>query len=452
MNLNTNKLNKLTGKPLMVYLYHLIPWTLGLLCLSSVSIIDGYFLGNYVGSDALAVVNLAFPVVSLIMSVEIMIATGASIRCGRYLGEGNSDDASRIFTQAVLTVFGSVALLALLAILSLNTVILLLGANEHLAPQLYDYLLVILLFNLFLPSGFILNFFVGLDHNPTLASISMISSAGVNIVLTWLFVGQMDMGIVGAALGSGISAFSGFLILCSHFLRKQRQLRWTFVRDKWLEVFSTMKNGISDGIGDASGALIGLLFNWIVITEFGVTGLVAMSIVNFLLKIQTTMHFGFGDTLQMLVSANSGARQHDRIATFLKLTQGSGIVVGLGFILLALFGSEFVANLFIGRAETDTLQLTGQIFQWVSPVFLLSSINIVLMAYFAALEKPTYSGSIALARSLIFPALMLLILPTLLAGPGTFIAIPAAELLTLFLSLFFLKQQMGTKQGECLKV
>ena len=75
--------NKLTGKPLMVYLYHLIPWTLGLLCLSSVSIIDGYFLGNYVGSDALAVVNLAFPVVSLIMSVEIMIATGASIRCGR---------------------------------------------------------------------------------------------------------------------------------------------------------------------------------------------------------------------------------------------------------------------------------------------------------------------------------------------------------------------------------
>lgn len=438
MNPNTNKL---TGKPLLVYLYHLIPWTLGLLCLSSVSIVDGYFLGNYVGSDALAVVNLAFPVVSLIMSVEIMIATGASIRCGRYLGEGNTDDASRIFSQSVLTVFGSVALLALLAILNLDTLVLLLGANEQLAPQLYDYLLVILLFNLFLPSGFILNFFVGLDHNPMLASISMISTAGVNILLTWLFVGQMDMGVTGAALGSGISAFSGLLILCTHFLRKQRQLRWTLIRDKWREVFSTMKNGISDGVSDASAALIALLFNWIVITEFGVTGLVAMTVVNFLLKTQTTMLFGFGDTLQMLVSANSGAQQHDRVATFLKLTQGSGVMVGFGFILLALFGSEFVANLFIAQTEADTLQLIEQIFQFIFPVFLLSGVNIVLMAYFAALEKPVYSGGIALARSLVFPALLLLALPVLLGGMGAFIAIPVAELLTVLVSIIFLRQQ-----------
>lgn len=377
-----------------------------------------------------------------------MIATGASIRCGRYLGEGNTDDASRIFTQAVLTVFGSVALLALLAILSLDTLVLLLGANEQLAPQLYDYLLVILLFNLFLPSGFILNFFVGLDHNPMLASISMISTAGVNILLTWLFVGQMDMGVTGAALGSGISAFAGLLILCTHFLRKQRQLRWTLVRDKWMEVFSTMKNGISDGVSDASGALIALLFNWVVITEFGVTGLVAMTVVNFLFKTQSTMLFGFGDTLQMLVSANNGAQQHDRVATFLKLTQGSGILAGLGFILLALFGSESIANFFIAQTETDTLQLIEQIFQFIFPVFLLSGINIVLMAYFAALEKPVYSGGIALARSLVFPALMLLTLPALFKGSGVFIAIPAAELLTLLLSLFFFKQQMNQKQPQ----
>ena len=77
MKLNTNKL---TGQPLLSFLYHVIPWTFGFVCLSSVSVIDGYFLGNFVGEDALAVVNLSIPVITLITSLEIMVAAGASVR------------------------------------------------------------------------------------------------------------------------------------------------------------------------------------------------------------------------------------------------------------------------------------------------------------------------------------------------------------------------------------
>lgn len=436
-------INKLTSNPKIVYLYYMFPWMIGLLSLSSVSIIDGYFLGNYVGAQALAVVNLAFPVLSLISSVEIMIGTGSSIRCGRYLGEGNVQDASRIFTQSSVAIFVSIALLSLFAISSLDLLILLLGADESLAPLLYSYLLTILLFQLFLPSGFILNFFVALDNNPILSSVAMTSTAVINILLTWLFVVQLDLGIIGAALGSGISGFFGFIVLCGHFVSKKRQLQWVFVKKQWTEIFTTMKNGISDGIGDASSALFALIFNWIMIIKFGVNGLVAMAVVNFMLEIQSTMAFGLGDTLQMLVSANSSAKKYDRVSAFLKLSLVSGLIIGVVFILLTLFHSEAITAFFISQEKTEVLTLVNDIFHLIFPVFILSGFNIILMAYFSALEKPLYSGGIAFARTLFFPALLLLTLPLFLGDTGVFIAIVMAELLTCFLSIYFFKKSYG---------
>ena len=104
-------------------------------------------------------------------------------RCGHYLGKEDTGNASRLFSQSILAVFLAVAILSLLAFIFLDQVVLFLGANEALAPQLREYLKVILLFNLFLPSGFALNYFVSLDNNPLLASASMFGSAGINILM-----------------------------------------------------------------------------------------------------------------------------------------------------------------------------------------------------------------------------------------------------------------------------
>ncbi|CAM3778947.1 MATE family efflux transporter [Parendozoicomonas haliclonae] len=432
--------NKLTGKPVLVFFYHLVPWSLGILCQSSVPIIDGYFLGNYVGPEALAVVNLAMPILGLFIAIEVMIATGASIRCGHYLGRGKLKEASRIFTQAILAVFSLIALLALLCILGLDTLVQILGADEALAPQLHEYLWVMLLFTLVLPSAFILEYFVGLDNNPALASAAMMMGATSNIVLTWILVSQLQLGVAGAAMGSGISALISFMTLLLHFLRKDRQLHWTLTKRKWTEVFTTMKNGISDGLSDGASALFILLFNWIVIAEFGLPGLVAMTVVNFLLETQETITFGFGDSLQMLVSANTSARHPERVAQFLRLAMIAGLTLGIGFLLLALLGSTWVSGFFI-KDDNEAILLTSQIVIWIFPVFLLGSISVVLMAYFSALEKPLYAGTIALARSFLFPALMLITLPWLLGKKGIFIAIPVAELLTMTLALMLLRKQ-----------
>lgn len=442
------KVQQLSGRPVHVYLYHLLPWMLGLLCLSSVPIVDGYFLGNYAGGDALAVVNLSMPVIGLILALEIIISNGASIRCGHYLGQGLLDDASRLFTQSIIAVFVIKAVTALVALVLLEPLISLLGSPAALSPQLYDYLATLLWFNVFLPSALMLNFFVGMDHNPLLASLAMIASALINIALTWLFVGQWQLGVIGAAYGSGISGLAAFIILSAHFFKKERQLRWVFTWHKWTEVFTTLKNGLSDGIADAGSALVILLMNWLVVSEFGVTGLVALAVVSFTTELHINLVFGFGDTLQILVSTNHGANKPKRIARFLQLAQHSGMWTGFGFIALVVFASEPLTRFFIGTTDAAALALIDQIFEIIAPVFLLSSVNVILMTYFTALEKAHYAMGIALARTLIFPALMLLILPLLMGRMGIFAAIPVAELLSLGLSLMFYRDDTPTLLGD----
>ena len=52
-------------------------------------IADGLFVGRFIGSDALAAINLIMPIIMIIFGLSNLIATGASVRISVLLGEKN---------------------------------------------------------------------------------------------------------------------------------------------------------------------------------------------------------------------------------------------------------------------------------------------------------------------------------------------------------------------------
>ncbi|MDA9017372.1 MATE family efflux transporter, partial [Actinomycetota bacterium] len=71
---------------------------MGLIALTSASLVDGFFIGNYVGVTALAALNLIIPIMTILFGVGIMLSIGGSVRGGKYLGEGDVEAASAIFS------------------------------------------------------------------------------------------------------------------------------------------------------------------------------------------------------------------------------------------------------------------------------------------------------------------------------------------------------------------
>jgi Na+-driven multidrug efflux pump len=140
------------------------------------------------------------------------------------------------------------------------------------------------------------------------------------------------------------------------------------------------------------------------------------------------------------VSKNLGARNPDRIVKFMVLAVVSAFSVGFVVSLMFLFIPETLIAFFLreGETETETIALAFIAVFW--PAFLMNGVNITLGSYFTALHKPLQSAAIALSRSLVYPALGVLILPLWLGDLGIFIAVPLAEALTLITALILVSR------------
>ncbi|MGN0750104.1 MAG: MATE family efflux transporter [Treponema sp.] len=63
-----------------------IPATIGMLMTSLITIVDGYFAGNYIGSQALVAINLGLPLLYFYLAIGLMIGVGGSVISGIAIG------------------------------------------------------------------------------------------------------------------------------------------------------------------------------------------------------------------------------------------------------------------------------------------------------------------------------------------------------------------------------
>jgi putative MATE family efflux protein len=436
----SRRFDPLTGEVIPVFFHYAVPSVLGMLAATSAGIIDGFFIGNYVGADSLAAVNISMPAFYLFAATVFMLAIGGSVRCGKYLGENDTAAAQGIFSK---TLYASVAVSTLLVIFSLlflDPLITALGANGELHPLVRDYMVIILAAAPLLIVGFTLDFFVRVDNRPVLAAVAMLSFAVSNVALDWIFIVQWGWGLRGAAWATALAEAGIVLILGSHLVDPKCKLKLVSVplrwKNGWDEIFRAAWNGFSEFANEASIGLVTLLFNWVMITRMGVAGVAAFTIVGYLLMLGVEVCYGFSDSLNPTVSKNLGARRPERIAKFTVTAVISSFIVGLLVSALFIFVPELLVSVFLGEGETETEAIALAFIALFWPTFLFNGANISLAAYFTAMHKPLQSAAIAISRSLALPGLGLLLLPIFLGDAGVFVAIPIAEGLTLLLALW----------------
>ena len=99
-----NELEIASGNIYKTFFKFTLPNMVGLIAMSSVALVDGYFVGNYVNSVALAAVNIIIPLITVVFGISIMLTIGAAVLIGTYLGEGKVNKASAVFTKVMITI------------------------------------------------------------------------------------------------------------------------------------------------------------------------------------------------------------------------------------------------------------------------------------------------------------------------------------------------------------
>jgi len=421
-------MDPLTGRPTRVFFGYALPTIVGILAISSATIIDGLFVGNYVGSDALAAVSLSLPLVNIVFGFSFMLAIGGSVMAGKFLGEENPEAASAIFSRVLLVQLG-------LGLLFLDSLIFLLGADQGVEPLVAEYLVILLWAMPVFVAGIAIEYFVRVDGRPLLAGAAFVVEAAVNITLDWLFIAKLGYGLTGAAWATAIAYSAAILLMVPHFFSSRARLAWNLAVGHWKDVGRAAFNGASDLANEVSAGITALVFNWVMMSRFGVDGVAAFAVVNYILFAGVIFAFAIGDSLQPVVSHCFGARDAQRIKQFMRTGILSVLVTGLVAVAVLVTAPGMMIDLFLDENSAATEQIAGDFIAMFWPAFLFNGVTICLAAYATAMQKPIPSAVVAISRSLVLPGIFLLALPLWLGDNGVYLAIPAAEFVAFFLAI-----------------
>jgi len=426
----------LEGPVVPTFIRYMIPSLLGLIAMTSASLVDGMFIGNYEGVTALAAVNLIIPVTTLLFGVSMMISIGGSVRGGKYLGEKNTAAASAIFSKTLVFMVAYGLIVISLGLLFEAEIFASLGADKTLFPVMSEYYRIIFPFLFFQFIVIQVYFFIRLDGFPNLAAAALAAGAVVNITLDYLFIAVFGWGLTGAALATGASEVISLAVMLAYFFQPQRKIFFRLRQENWREVFQAAYNGISEFINEVSGALIGFIFNWMLIQRAGVTGVAAITLVNYLLFIGFMSYFAISDAIQVIISQNFGARNPQRIRAFLRTAAIMILAVSLAIVSLLFVGSESLIGLFIDvERDSETLALALEFVSYVWPVFLFAGFTMLISGYLTAVHLPFQSALVASCRSLIMPAGLLILFYMLISDYRFVVAISVAEALSFVLAI-----------------
>jgi len=400
------------------------PSVFGMLAVSSASVIDGVFIGNFVGATALASVNLVMPLLALVFGVLIMITLGSSVVAGKFLGEKNTLEASNIFSKTGIAVSSVLAAFALITLTMPDKIAVALGARGVTIAMSSEYIWVIAWFFPAFGIAILFSQFARIDGRPGISFLGMIGITLTNIVLDFIMVAWLGWGLFGAALATGIAYTIGAAIPLFHFLGPRTKLKLIRPYGSWLIILRAALNGFSEFLNETSSGLVILLFNWILMSQVGAMGVAAFTIVDYVIYFGVLSFYGVAEGIVPLISINFGGRKPDRIFRVLILGIGLNALIGAALIALLLLWSDRLIGFFLAGDELEIRSLAVQIMGVVWPLFVFSGANITISAYFTGMHCAKQSSAIAVTRSLVLPVGLILLFWHLFGFMGAFYALP----------------------------
>lgn len=434
----------LSGSIFGTFFYYVLPSIIGLVAITSANLVDGFFVGNAIGSQALAAITLMIPYFTLLIAVALMLAIGGSVSAGKAIGENNSQKASDIFSQALIAAAVINSLFAFTSFFFEQELFTLLNIPIEIIPLAAEYFAVIRWVFILQLTTMVLYYFVRADGHPHLATAALVCGAFLNIIFDAWFILILDMGLAGAAYATAIAQIVQLLVLSYYFISKHKTLTFNWFQKNW-SLFRTLTyNGISEFINEISVGVIFFILNTLMLNRLGVDGVAAFTLVNYFIFLSIMLSYGFADALHLVVSQNYGACQFVRVKHFLRVAVLSTVTLGAVIVCLLSAWPETVLGWFVNDSEINIYQVSNQLLPLLIPLFFINGTNIVLTCYLTAIHQPRPSAIIAFTRSLLLPATLLLIfyyfLPTKANSFSFLIALPIAEWAAFCLATWFCYQ------------
>lgn len=407
--------------------------------MSFYTMVDGLFVSNLIGTNALSAINLTAPIIQLVTAISTMLATGGSAVIMKKMGEGKEKEAKEDFTFLILVNAVVGIAMCVAGYLVMSHIFAGMNLSAEVEGYCVEYLSRYLVFTvpILLMNNFTL--YMIASEKATLSLICSVTGGVLNMVLDYVFIAGFGMGISGAAVATGLGYSVTAIVGLFVFSKKKSLLHFTKPAFRGKVLTSAATNGCSEMATALVTGIITMMFNWTMLYYVGEDGVAAVTIIMYVLMFASSLYTGYSYGVAPMLSFYHGEQNHEKlkklVAVSLKVIALISVVTVIGSFLL----TKPLVSVF-ARPDNPVynLAVTGNRICTIALLFI--GFNIFASGMFTALSNGIVSAVLAFSRSFVFMLVTMIVLPMILGVNGIWLATPAAELLALALSAFmFLK-------------
>lgn len=442
----TNQFNVLAEKPVgSLLMQYAIPAIVAMAASSVYNIIDGIFIGQGVGAEAIMGLALTGPLMSLTAAFGAMVGVGAATLMSVKLGQKDYGTAQKILGNVVIMNLTLGIVLGLLLLVFINPILRFFGASDVTLPYARNFMSIILVGNVVTHMYLGLNALLRSTNRPQKAMCATIGTVVLNCILAPIFIFVLGWGIRGAAAATIMAQMIMLTWQLRLFSNKDEliHLNRSIIKLDVKIVKESLLVGLPQFLINLCACLVAAMMTRSLTTYGGDMAVGAFGICNRFILFIVMVVIGLNQGMQPIAGYNFGARRYDRVLGVLNKALIFGSVITLtGFVIGVFFPTPFVSV--FAKDSPQLIKMSTHALSCMVMMFPIVGIQIVSTAFFQSIGYAPKSIFLSLTRQLIFLVPAIFILPHLYADPleGLWHAAPVADGLASVLAITLLVLQV----------
>ncbi|GAB7219169.1 MATE family efflux transporter [Vibrio comitans] len=403
-----------------------VPSVAAMLISGLYQIIDGIFVGHYVGYAGLAGINMAWPIIATIMGFGILVGMGAGSLVSMYRGEKQPQKATSVLQTAIgLTVLFSLISMPIIGVWGRDLLILQGAAGESLTHG-FNYISIFVYSAPMAISATVIPMLVRNDNSPKVATVLTIIGAVLNIILDYLYIGVLDQGLQGAAIATALSQLTVTALGLVYFMSNKAEIRLTSLAFSLQKAFRICQLGASSMLMFAYFSFVIALHNRLLMHYGTEVHVGAFAIIGYIATMYYLFAEGIASGMQPPVSYDFGEKHYSRIKGTVALALKVVLISGIATVVLLNLFPEFFISWFSGsNAELIATTVAGMRLHLAA--LFLDGFLFLASVYFMAVGKAGKAMFVSVGNMLVqLP--FLFFVPQWFGVEGVWVAVPLSNL------------------------
>ena len=419
-----------------------LPASIGILVMSLNILIDTIFVGQWIGSNAIAAINVVLPVSFFIAALGMAIGVGGASIISRALGEKNHLKAENTFGNQITLTFLLTIIVVIFGLSFVDQIIVLFWGKGSLFSLAKTYYVIVLYGVPVLAFCMMANNTIRAEGKPKNAMYAMLLPSVSNLFLDYIFINIFDWGMMGAAWATTLSYGVCALYIIYFFLSKKSSLHPTLssFRLQPLLIKEISSLGSVTLARQAMVSITVLLVNNILFSYGGESSIAVYAIISRMLMFATFPILGITQGFLPIAGYNYGAKNTERVRKVISISIRYSVFLASTIFVFIFFFAENIPGIF--SKDTAVALETPNALRYVFAALPIIGIQLIGAAYFQAIGKALPALLLTLSRQGLFFIPLLFILPNFYGVMGVWIAFPVADIFSTLMTAYFLNREI----------